>query len=65
MKILLGHQAKIFGTPDWAPVSPSTHSRCLARFFFVLGHLVPKLLIYTKMLIGIGRWEGLVKTVKK
>ncbi|KAL7485181.1 hypothetical protein ACHAW6_010781 [Cyclotella cf. meneghiniana] len=63
IEILLGHQTAIFGSQD----NPcrSTDSLCLSRFFFVLGHIALKLLIYTEVLSSSVRRANAAKTVKK
>ena len=63
MEILLGHQAGIFGTAE--DPTESAHSLRLSRFFFVLGHIALKLLIYTEMLSGSVRRANAAKSVKK
>ena len=66
MEILLGHQAGIFEPPEGAErPSAMAHSRRLARFFFVLGHVALKLLIYTEVLSSSVRRANSAKTVKK
>jgi len=67
MEILLGHQLGIFGSQDeLLPASNSTaHSLRLSRFFFVLGHIALKLLIYTEVLSSSVRRANGAKTVKK
>ncbi|KAL7544562.1 hypothetical protein ACHAWF_007939 [Thalassiosira exigua] len=66
--ILLGHQAGLFGTDD-VEVAPGTvataNSLRLSRFFFVLGHIALKLLIYTEVLSSSVRRANAAKTVKK
>ncbi|KAL7445188.1 hypothetical protein ACHAXH_009750 [Discostella pseudostelligera] len=63
MEILLGHQAGIFGTAE--DPTESAHSLRLSRFFFVLGHIALKLLIYTELLSGSVRRANAAKSVKK
>ncbi|KAL7465779.1 hypothetical protein ACHAXS_006100 [Conticribra weissflogii] len=63
MEILLGHQAAIFGTHD-DPESV-TDSLRLSRFFFVIGHIALKLLIYTEVLSSSVRRANAAKTVSK
>ena len=63
MEILLGHQAGIFGSPE-EPCNEA-HSRRLSRFFFVLGHIALKLLIYTEVLSSAVRRATAAKSVKK
>lgn len=63
MEILIGHQVRIFGTPD--DPTESAHSLRLSRFFFVLGHIALKLLIYTEMLSGSVRRATAAKSVKR
>lgn len=63
MEILLGHQAAIFGSPE-EPCNVA-HSRRLSRFFFVLGHIALKLLIYTEVLSSAVRRATAAKSVKK
>jgi condensin complex subunit 1 len=63
MEILLGHQAGIFGTSE-EPCN-AAHSRRLSRFFFVLGHIALKLLIYTEVLSSAVRRATAAKSVKK
>lgn len=63
MEILLGHQAAIFGTPDHPETV--TDSLRLSRFFFVLGHIALKLLIYTEVLSSSVRRANAAKTVSK
>lgn len=63
MEILLGHQAGIFGSAE--DPTDSAHSLRLSRFFFVLGHIALKLLIYTEMLSGSVRRANAAKSVKK
>ncbi len=63
MEILLGHQQVIFGCPE-DPSSEASTLR-LARFFFVLGHVALKLLMYTEMLSSSVRRANAAKTVKK
>lgn len=63
VEILLGHQAGIFGTAE--NPTESAHSLRLSRFFFVLGHIALKLLIYTEMLSGSVRRANAAKSVKK
>lgn len=60
MEILLGHQQCIFGDG-----SKESHSLRLSRFFFVLGHIALKLLIYTEILSSAVRRANAAKTVKK
>ena len=60
MEILLGHQQCIFGDG-----SRESHSLRLSRFFFVLGHIALKLLIYTEILSSAVRRANAAKTVKK
>lgn len=63
IEILLGHQAGIFGSPE-NPCN-SANSLRLSRFFFVLGHIALKLLIYTEVLSSSVRRANAAKTVKK
>jgi condensin complex subunit 1 len=63
MEILLGHQAGIFGSSE-EPHS-AAHSRRLSRFFFVVGHIALKLLIYTEVLSSAVRRSTAAKSVKK
>ena len=63
MEILLGHQNGIFGTLE--EPSNTSHSLRLSRFFFVLGHIALKLLIYTEVLSSSVRRANSAKTVKK
>lgn len=63
MEILLAHQTGIFG-PQEDP-SNAAHSVRLSRFFFVLGHIALKLLIYTEVLSSSVRRANSAKTVKK
>mmetsp|Transcript_21819 Transcript_21819/g.45861 ORF Transcript_21819/g.45861 Transcript_21819/m.45861 type:complete len:1356 (+) Transcript_21819:199-4266(+) len=63
MEILLGHQAAIFGTPDHPETV--TDSLRLSRFFFILGHIALKLLIYTEVLSSSVRRANAAKTVSK
>jgi len=63
MEILLGHQQIIFGCADDSSSTASTLR--LARFFFVLGHIALKLLMYTEMLSSSVRRANAAKTVKK
>mmetsp|Transcript_7744 Transcript_7744/g.13486 ORF Transcript_7744/g.13486 Transcript_7744/m.13486 type:complete len:1395 (-) Transcript_7744:164-4348(-) len=65
MEILLGHQAGIFGSQEEAPSSGTAHSLRLSRFFFVLGHIALKLLIYTEVLSSSVRRANSAKSVKK
>jgi condensin complex subunit 1 len=62
-EILIGHQTAIFGTPE-TPCR-SADSLRLSRFFFVLGHIALKLLIYTEVLSSSVRRANAAKTVKK
>ena len=64
MEILLGHQVGIFGSTE-EPSNGSAHSIRLSRFFFVLGHIALKLLIYTEVLSSSVRRANSAKTVKK
>ncbi|KAL9181578.1 LOW QUALITY PROTEIN: hypothetical protein ACHAXT_010383 [Thalassiosira profunda] len=64
MEILLGHQAAIFGS-DEEPSNDAAHSLRLSRFFFVLGHIALKLLVYTEVLSSSVRRANAAKTVKK
>ena len=41
------------------------HSLCLARFFFVIGHVALKLLVYTEYLSGALRRANAMKSLKK
>jgi condensin complex subunit 1 len=41
------------------------HSLCLARFFFVVGHIAMKLLVYTKSLSGSIQRANATKSLKK
>ena len=63
MEILLGHQNGIFGSLE--EPSNTAHSLRLSRFFFVLGHIALKLLIYTEVLSSSVRRANSAKTVKK
>mmetsp|Transcript_1590 Transcript_1590/g.3412 ORF Transcript_1590/g.3412 Transcript_1590/m.3412 type:complete len:1390 (+) Transcript_1590:152-4321(+) len=63
MEILLGHQAGIFGSQE--EPSNAAHSVRLSRFFFVLGHIALKLLIYTEVLSSSVRRANSAKSVKK
>ncbi|KAL7500027.1 hypothetical protein ACHAWT_007982 [Skeletonema menzelii] len=63
MEILLGHQQVIFGCPGESSDTASTLR--LARFFFVLGHIALKLLIYTEVLSSSVRRANAAKTIKK
>ena len=63
MEILLGHQAGIFGSSE-EPRS-AAHSRRLSRFFFVVGHIALKLLIYTEVLSSAVRRSTAAKSAKK
>lgn len=63
MEILLGHQQVIFGCSDEYSSTASTLR--LARFFFVLGHIALKLLMYTEVLSSSVRRANAAKTVKK
>lgn len=63
MEILLGHQEGIFGSLE--EPSNAAHSLRLSRFFFVLGHIALKLLIYTEVLSSSVRRANSAKTVKK
>eukprot|EP00578_Thalassiosira_sp_NH16_P013282 CAMPEP_0181126046 /NCGR_PEP_ID=MMETSP1071-20121207/27397_1 /TAXON_ID=35127 /ORGANISM="Thalassiosira sp., Strain NH16" /LENGTH=1435 /DNA_ID=CAMNT_0023211575 /DNA_START=62 /DNA_END=4367 /DNA_ORIENTATION=+ len=66
MEILLGHQAGIFGaSEEEQPANSTAHSLRLSRFFFVLGHVALKLLIYTEVLSSSVRRANAAKTVKK
>ena len=60
MEILLGHQQCIFGDG-----SNESHSLRLSRFFFVLGHIALKLLIYTEILSSAVRRANAAKSAKK
>lgn len=62
-EILMGHQAAIFGSPE--NPCQSTDDLRLSRFFFVLGHIALKLLIYTEVLSSSVRRANAAKTVKK
>lgn len=62
-EILMGHQTAIFGSPE--NPCQSTDSLRLSRFFFVLGHIALKLLIYTEVLSSSVRRANAAKTVKK
>jgi condensin complex subunit 1 len=62
-EILMGHQTAIFGSPE--NPCKSTDSLRLSRFFFVLGHIALKLLIYTEILSSSVRRANAAKTVKK
>ncbi|KAL7544117.1 hypothetical protein ACHAXR_013559 [Thalassiosira sp. AJA248-18] len=64
MEILLGHQTGIFGSSE-EPSNDSAHSLRLSRFFFVLGHIALKLLIYTEVLSSSVRRANAAKSVKK
>ena len=63
MEILLGHQQVIFGSSDDYTSTASTLR--LARFFFVLGHIALKLLMYTEVLSSSVRRANAAKTLKK
>jgi len=62
MEILLGHQQVIFGCSDDSSTASTLR---LARFFFVLGHIALKLLMYTEVLSSSVRRANAAKTVKK
>ena len=63
MEILLGHQAGIFGASD--EPSATADSLRLSRFFFVLGHIALKLLIYTEVLSSSVRRANAAKSISK
>jgi condensin complex subunit 1 len=62
-EILMGHHTGIFGSPE--NPCKSTDSLRLSRFFFVLGHIALKLLIYTEVLSSSVRRANAAKTIKK
>ena len=62
-EILVGHHTAIFGSPE--NPCQSTDDLRLSRFFFVLGHIALKLLIYTEVLSSSVRRANAAKTIKK
>lgn len=62
--IIRAMAATAFGIDD--DDRPTTcHSLCLARFFFVVGHVALKLLVYTEFLSGALRRANAAKSLKK
>lgn len=59
-EIIQGMAAATFGND-----ASSSHSLRLARFFFVLGHIAMKLLVYTEALSGSVRRANAAKSIKK
>lgn len=62
--IIRGLEASTFGFDSGSPFG-SCHSLRLARFFFVVGHIALKLLVYTEELSGAVRHANAAKTLSK